>query len=384
MPARSGLQPIESVQPKPSDETVLRTDTDARFIWLTVLGVIAVVFALRSAQNFFIPLALAIFLSYALEPVTAQLARVGISRWLGSAVLLLGVVGAIQFGAYTLSDDALEVARRLPIAVRQLRTSLQQQGTPVAIDQAQDIATEIEKSAAVAAGVPPPGEGVMRVQVEEKPIDVRSLLWRGSMGVLGLVTNAVLLLFMTYFFMASGDLFKRKLVKIAGPSLSHKKVTVQVLDEISTQVQSFLFIQLITSTLVGTISWLAFRWYGLEQAAVWGVAAGVLNTIPYFGPILVTGALGVAGLLQFQSLTAALGLIGIALLITGLEGFVITPLLVGRASRMNEVAVFVSLMFWGWLWGPVGMLIAVPIMMAIKATCDRVESLEPVGELLGE
>jgi predicted PurR-regulated permease PerM len=189
---------------------------------------------------------------------------------------------------------------------------------------------------------------------------------------------------MTFFFMASGDLFKRKLVKIAGPSLNQKKITVQVLDEISSQVQRFLFIQLVTGTLVGVCSWAAFRWYGLDQPAVWGVAAGVLNTIPYFGPIILAGGLAIASLLQFASFTSAAAVVALALVISGIEGFVITPLMVGRASRMNDVAVFVSLMFWGWLWGAVGMLLAIPMMMAIKSTCDRVESLAPIGELLGK
>lgn len=383
MPPRPGVEPAGLEPPAPS-ETILHTVIDARGLWLTVLGTVTVVFALRAAQEFFIPLVLAIFLSYALEPVASALVRTGLPRAAAAALLLLSVVGAIQLGVYTLSDDALEVARRLPVAARQFRKSLQRQGTPGAIDKANEIATEIEKTAAAAGSTTEPAEGVMRVQIEEKALDVRSLLWYGSMGIVGLVTNGLLLLFMTYFFMASGDLFKRKLVKIAGPTLSQKKVTVQVLDEISSQVQSFLFIQLVTGTCVGLLSWGAFRWFGLEQSAVWGVAAGVLNTIPYFGPFVFCSGLAIAGLLQFGNLITAASLVGVALLITGLEGFVLTPLMVGRAARMNEVAVFVSLMFWGWLWGAVGMLIAIPMMMAIKSTCDRVEALEPLGELLGD
>lgn len=381
----AGRQAAELPDPERDGEGALRTVIDARGVWLTVLGMVGVVFALRNAQDFFIPLALAIFLSYALEPVASLLVRYGVPRAAAAALLLLSVVGAINFGVYSLSDDALEVARRLPVAARQFRESLRRQGgAPGAIDKAQEIATEIEKSAAAAAGADLPAQGVMRVQIEDKPLDVRSLLWYGSMSVFELFTNALLLLFMTYFFMASGDLFKRKLVKIAGPALSQKRVTVQVLDEISSQVQSFLFIQLITGTVVGVLSWGAFRWLGLEQAAVWGVAAGVLNTIPYFGPFIVACGLAIASLLQFGTLSAAASVVGVALLITAMEGFIFTPLLVGRAARMNEVAVFVSLMFWGWLWGPVGMLIAIPMMMAIKATCDHVEALESIGELLGD
>jgi len=133
---------------------------------------------------------------------------------------------------------------------------------------------------------------------------------------------------------------------------------------------------------IGT--WLAFRYLGLEQAAAWGVLAGVFNSIPYFGPVLVTGGTAVVGFLQFGSLEMAAVVAGASLLVTSLEGFLLTPWLTSRAARMNAVAVFVGLLFWGWVWNVWGMLLAVPMLMVVKTICDHVEDLKGVGELLGE
>jgi len=196
--------------------------------------------------------------------------------------------------------------------------------------------------------------------------------------------QAVMILFLAFFFLASGDLYRRKLVKIAGPSLEKKKVTLQILRDIDYQIQRFLVVQLFTSVLVGVATWLALRWIGFEQAAFWGLLAGIFNSIPYFGPVIVTGTIGVVAFLQFGELRPILFASGAAFAITALEGLLLTPYLTSRAAQMNAVAVFVGLLFWGWVWGIWGTLLAVPMLMVVKAVCDRVEDLQPVGELLGD
>jgi predicted PurR-regulated permease PerM len=184
--------------------------------------------------------------------------------------------------------------------------------------------------------------------------------------------------------MVSGDIFRRKLIKITGDTLSKKKITLQVLDEITTQIQRFLLVQIFASVLVGVATWLAFLWIGLEYAAIWGIVAGAFNMIPYLGPVVVTAGTGMVGFLQFGTVAMALTIAGIALAITSLEGYLLTPWLTGRASRMNAVMVFVGVLFWGWLWGVWGLLLGVPIIMMIKAICDQVEDFKPIGELLGK
>jgi predicted PurR-regulated permease PerM len=318
--------------------------------------------------------------------VVGWLTRLRVPRPLGAAIVLAGVVGTLVLGTYALQDDALALVDSLPSAARQAREQLRASrgGAEGPIEKMRTLASEIERGAAEAAGVESAPRGVTRVQLEEKPLDVRAALLSGSMGVLGLAGQAILLFFLVYFLLASGDLYRRKLVRMAGPSLSRKKVTVEVIEEIGDQIQRFLFVQMLTGVVVGVASWVAFRWMGLGQAAVWGVAAGVLNSIPYFGPVIVMSGVALAGFFQFGTLSMALAFAGVAFAITSLEGYLLTPWLVGRAVQMNQVAVFIGLLFWGWLWGIVGLLLAVPMLVVIKSIADRVEDLRPIGELLGE
>jgi predicted PurR-regulated permease PerM len=178
-------------------------------------------------------------------------------------------------------------------------------------------------------------------------------------------------------------MFRRKLVKLAGPTLTHKKITIQALDEITGQIQRYLLVQLVASIVVGVTTGFAFWALGLKHAAVWGFAAGVLNLIPYIGSVLVTGAAGTVAFLQFGEIDMALIVAGASLLINTVEGNLMVPWLTSKASRMNPVAVFIGVLGWGWLWGVWGLLLGIPIMMIVKAICDRVEDLKPVGELLG-
>jgi len=194
----------------------------------------------------------------------------------------------------------------------------------------------------------------------------------------------VLILFLVYFLLASGDLYRRKLVKIAGPSLTKKKITVQILMEIDRQIEMFLLVQVFTSTVVAVATWLAFRALGLQQAGVWGVLAGVFNSIPYFGPVLVTGGTAVVAFTQFGTVEMTVIVSGVSLVITSLEGFLLTPWLTSRAARMNAVAIFVGLLFWGWVWNVWGMLLAVPMLMVMYVVCDHVDDFNAVGELLGD
>jgi predicted PurR-regulated permease PerM len=182
----------------------------------------------------------------------------------------------------------------------------------------------------------------------------------------------------------SDDLFKRKLVEIIGSTFTEKKITVQALNEISEQMERFLLVQVFTSAVVALLTWGALWWLGVNSAAVWGLAAGVLNSVPYFGPMIVTGGLAVVAFVQFGTLSMATSVGGVALLITSLEGWLLTPALMGKVGQMNTVAIFAGLLFWSWMWGVWGLLLAVPMMMVIKATCDRLEGFQPVGKLLGE
>jgi predicted PurR-regulated permease PerM len=248
----------------------------------------------------------------------------------------------------------------------------------------QKAAEELQKTADEAGGRNPVPRGVTRVQIEEPAINLREYVYWGSAGALAFGTQAVLVMFFVLFLLASGDLYKRKLVKLAGPSLEKKKITVQILDDINTQIERFLLVRVVTSLAVGVATWFAFRMLGIQQPLFWGLAAGVFNSIPYFGPVIVGAGAAMVAFLQFGTVYMAAYVALITLVITSLEGWLLTPWLTSRTARTNEVAVFVGLIFWSWVWGIWGTLLAVPMLVVVKAYCDRIEDLKPIGELLGD
>jgi predicted PurR-regulated permease PerM len=366
-------------------EPVASVPVDVRSVALTVLAVLALIMVLKYAQAMLIPIVVGVLISYALEPPVAGLTRLRIPRPLAAAIVLIAVVGAGGRLLYGLRSQATAIIEQLPQAARRLRQTVES-GPPrtSAIQQVQKAATELEKAATAAA--PPPAEpaGVQRVQVEEAPFNIGDYIVWGSLSLATAAGQVVLVVFLVYFLLASGDLYRRKLVKIAGPSFSEKKITVQILSEIDRQIETFLGVQALTSAIVAVATWLAFRWLGVQQAAVWGIVAGVLNSIPYFGPVVVTGGTAVVAFLQFGTIEMALIVSGVALAITSLEGLLLTPWLTSRAARMNAVAIFIGLLFWGWVWGVWGLLLAVPMLMVIKAICDHVDDFKNVAELIGD
>lgn len=363
-----------------------RTPVSVHSISLAVLAVLAVVFVLHWARAVFIPLMLGVMISHALSAPVNVLQKWHIPRAIGAAVLLLVIVGGTGYAVYSLGDDASELVETLPQAVHKLRVGVfnERGASEGAMEKVQKAATQLEQAASEAGTSQPAApSGVMRVQIENPKLDIKDYLWMGTKGAVEFAGQLTVVLFLAYFMLVSGDLLRRKLVKITGPTLSNKKVTISVLDEITGQIQRYLLVQIFTSVLVGVATWLAFLWIGLEHAAIWGIAAGIFNTIPYLGPIVVTGSTGLVAFLQFGTLSMVLLVASVSLLITSLEGYLITPWLTGRVSRMNPLVIFVAVLFWGWLWGAWGLLLGVPIIMIIKAVCDRVESLKPIGELLG-
>jgi predicted PurR-regulated permease PerM len=381
VPARTSV--LEQQPVPPASETVV--PIDVRSVALSVLAFVAAMWVLSWAKEVFIPIVLSVLISYALEPIVEWLMRIKIPRVAGAALVITLLAGSIGYGVYSLADDAASIVATLPDAATRLRLALRrdprQDG---AIQQVQKAADELQKTADEAAGPNPAPRGVQRVQIEEPAIDVRQYLSWGSASLMAFAGQAILVLFFVFFMLASGDLFKRKLVKIAGPSLEKKRITVQILSEISTQISRFLFVRIITSVVVGVATWLAFQAVGLHQPAAWGFAAGVFNSIPYFGPVVVAAGTFVVAFLQFNTIEMGVYIAGISLAITSIEGWVLTPWLTSRTARTNEVAVFAGLIFWSFVWGLWGTLLAVPMLVAVKACCDRIDDLKPFAELLGE
>lgn len=352
---------------------------------LVVIATLASLYVLNWAGEVFVTLLMGLMLSYALTPVVNRMVRWHLPRALAAVVVLAGIVTGVGSVMYQLSDDAVAMVESMPETAQKLRRALEgqrSQGT-AAIDKVQKAAAEIERATGTDAA-PAPSRGVTKVQIERARFNVKDYLWPSAMGLASASGRAAVVVFIAFFLLASGDTFRRKMVRIAGPTFGQKKLTLQALDEINHQIQRYLGVQVITSVLVGVATWLAFLWIGVDRAAVWGVASFVFNFIPYFGSIVVTGGAALMGLVQFGTIEMALLVGGVSLAIQSIEGYILTPWMTSRASRMNAVAVFVSVLVWGWLWGLAGLFLGPPIMMAIKAVCDRVEDLKAVGELLGD
>lgn len=382
-------------QADPTDATVAQTaepsrvllqmPVDVRSVSLVVLATLASIYMLRWASAVFIPLFVGLLFSYLLSPAVDWLQLRRIPRAVSAALLILSIISAFGTTAYALSDDASQLVELLPAAVQKLRDTVH--ARPGKADRTlatvQKAASQLEQAAAESTRAEPLGFGVQRVQIEKPKFRITDHLWDGTLGLLGMLGQTGMVALITFFLMASGDRFRLKVVKLAGPTLSKKKITLQALNQINDQIQRYMLVQLLTSALVGVATGLCFLAAGMENAAVWGIAAGVLNLIPYIGSVAITVGSALVGFLQFGTVQTALLVGGISLLIHLLVGLLLTPWLTSRTNKMNPVAIFVGVFAWGWLWGVWGLLLGVPILVVIKAICDRVDDLKPVGEFLG-
>jgi predicted PurR-regulated permease PerM len=359
---------------------------------VVVIAVVAFVYFLQWSQSVLIPIVIGVLVAYALEPMVSSLARRRVPRSLGAAIVLILTVGLLGLGVYSLWGQAIAVVRQVPEAAQKIRERVRSSNgnTPGAFGEVQKAATELQKTAEVASaqsdpksakGDPAPPQ---KVEVVEPAFDAKSYLYWGGMNLLGGAGQFAVILFLVYFFLVTGDLYKRKFVKIAGPALWQKKLTVQILDEINAQISSFIRVQAFTSCVVAVATAASLWALGVQQFIIWGLLAGIFNSIPYVGPVLVSAGLGVVAFIQFDDLGRTALVCGVAFTITSLEGFLLTPALMGRAARMNPVAIFVGLLFWSWIWGIWGAILAVPMLMMLKAVCDHIDELQPLGELLGE
>ena len=395
------MDPTPSPSPSPSDLSApvpppadavqaqqrlhLHMPVDIRSVSLALLATLATLFALQLANAVVIPLLLGVMLSYALSPLVDRIERLRVPRALGAA-LLIGAMGAgVGWTAFSLSDDAASLIESLPVATQKVREAMHaQRGGESAIDKVQRAAADLEQAAQEGSTARPAApRGVTRVTIERGRFDIKDYLWTGTLGVMTSLGQATVVVFIAYFVLASGNTFRRKLVKIAGPTFARRRITVQVLDDITAQIRRYLLAQLFISVLVGVATWLAFLAIGLEHAAVWGVVAFVLNFVPYIGSIALAAGAGLVAFVQFGTLNMALVAAGVAMAIHGVSGNLLTPWLTSRTNRLNPLCVFVGVLAFGWLWGIWGLLLGVPILTSVKAVCDRVEGLQAVGELLG-
>jgi predicted PurR-regulated permease PerM len=362
------------------------------------------VFLLRASGQLLIPIVIAVLISYALEPVVAWLERLGLPRMAGAALLLAVILGATAWGVYSLRDDAMEAMEALPRAAERARSLLASGGQSGPVRHVRDAAEVLQGAPGNTEGTTGEDAGQGRAQSGNRDDPaaqsggegtrggggtgtpgggaIGSLAQRAIGSVFSLVGHVTVILFLVFFLLTAGRHFRTRLLEIAGPRLERRRITAKIIDEIDAQIQRFLLVRLFTSAVVAAATWGVLALMGVGQAAVWGILAGVFNSIPYFGPVIVSGGLLVVGLVQSGDTTQAFKMAGAALAITTLEGWLLTPPLLGKTERMHVIVVFLGVLVWTWIWGAWGTILAVPMLVVLKAAADHLEPLRPLGRLM--
>jgi predicted PurR-regulated permease PerM len=347
----------------------------ASAVALWIVAVVATVFFLRAAKSLLIPIALAVLISYALAPAASWLERHRVPRLAGAGFVLLLILGASGGGAYALRDDARELAATLPKAMQRARQEvLSRLGTD----------TEAIQQATKALGTNAQASGGVELEqdADTSGQTSNSLVQRAVGAMFSFAGHLIVIFFLVYFLLISGRHVRNRVIEIAGPDPDRRRTASTIIDDINAQIQRYLLVLLMTAIVVGVATWVVLAWIGVQHAATWGILAGVFNSIPYFGPVIVSGGLFVVGMVQGGGVTQALQMSGVAILITSLEGWLLTPALMGKAERMSALAVFLGVLLWTWIWGAWGTVLAVPMLVIVKSVADHVKPLRPIGRLM--
>lgn len=364
-PPSDPADPGDAVRAPAASAGALPTAAQVALVGLFVL---AVLYTLFVARVLILPVVLAIITSFILAPVVGWLQRRRVPPAVGAALLLAALTGGLVWGLYTLSGPAATWAKAAPQALWRLETKVRVvrdmvRGIGQATDRVEQLASVGEPANVVTVQGPGLGE----------------LLLFGTWNVLA---AAGLVIILAYFLLASGDLFLRKLVG-ALPRLHDRKTAVATSREIQESVSAYLFTVSAINAGFGAAVGLAMAALGMPNALLWGALAAVLNFVPFIGPLVGVAVVFIAAGLAFDTLAAALAPALAYMALHILEGSFVTPLILSRRFTLNPVVVVLGLIFWGWIWGIPGALLAMPLLVTFKILCDRLPSLALVGEFLG-
>jgi len=352
---------------------------------LLLVAVLLLLAFMHWAQAFLVPLLFGTLLSYTLNPAVDALSRWRVPRAAG-AILVLGTFStACGALVYALSDDAVALTELVPHAATKIRAIARDQrvdGSPKPLANLQKAATELERAALEAAG----GPGPVRPSVSNSQLSGTVQQWmvaQASHVVRACVEFGTALLF-AFFLLVAGDAFRRKVARLAGPSLARRRVAIETLNEVDMRIQRYMATIAITNALIAVGTWGALAALGLEHALFWGVLAGLLHIIPYVGSSFAAAAVGVVALVQFDDPYQIALCVGAVLLVASLIGLVFTTWLQARACRVNNVVIITGVLFFGWLWGGWGLILAVPILTTLRTIAESLEQWRPLAEFLSE
>jgi len=334
---------------------------------LCLLGLVAFLYF---AKIFVMPIVLAMFLAFLLGPLVRGLCHWRVPKALAALLVMAVFFSAVSFGVTQLVQPATQWTAKAPETLEKLR------------DRFRMVLRRVERLSRAAAQVqdiakPPTDQATPQVEVKQPPALMSAMMVYTKSLVMGGIETLVLLFFM----LDTGDLFLHKVMKIL-PTLRDKKKAVEIANEVQQNISRFLFTISLINAVLGLLVGTAVYFAGLPNPVLWGVLAGLLNFIPYFGPITGVIVLLIAGFIAFDSSLRALVPSVIYLCLHGVESNVVTPMILGRRLTLNPLIIFISLMFWTWLWGIPGALLSIPMLMMLKIVCDHFKPLAPVGELL--
>lgn len=340
---------------------------------LNGLFIIALVAALFFARSVLLPIVLALMLSVVFTPAVRAMKKVWIPSGFGAGIVILVLLSAFFGAASSFVEPAGDWLDKAPQGLREIgrkvhHVSVQVRGVTEATEQVQSITQEV--AGAVGAK-----------KVTEVVVKPPSLAERAVSAAKEFAVSAISTLVLLFFLLSSEGLFLRKIISVT-PRLSDKKRAVEITRQIESEVSNYLFTVTVINLGLGCMVAIAMYFLGVPNPVLWGTMAGLFNFVPYLGDIASFTVLTIVGLLTFEDLGRGLQVPGAFIILTAIEGYLVTPLIVGRRLSLNPVVIVLSVLFWGWLWGLVGVLLAVPILVVVKTFCDHVEPLKTFGELL--
>ncbi|MDN4999886.1 AI-2E family transporter [Bradyrhizobium sp. GCM10027634] len=375
-PSQSPSVPLDVDPPEPraaaseaANETEMPLPSDPRTFFLGGLFGLGVLAALYVASSIILPVMLALVLNLLLQPAVRLLGRLRIPRAVGALLIVFLVIGAIVGLVAALSVPATNWAERLPEGIPRLEAHLRLVSGP--IQALQKVIQQAEQAADA-----PPGKGSI-VSVR-RDLGITGVLFAGTRSVLdGLFTTVLVL----YFLLVAGNIFLRRVVEIL-PTFSNKRQAVDISQQIQEDISGYLLTITAMNAGVGIATAAAMYLCGLGDPLLWGATAFLLNYIPILGPLFGVCIFVLVGMLSFESLWWALLPPVLYFGIHLVEGETLTPLLLARRFTLNPVLIILSLVFWFWMWGVLGAILAVPMLAILKIICDRLRPLKALGHFL--
>jgi predicted PurR-regulated permease PerM len=368
--ARGEHQRAPVPAPEPAERVGMVVKERALALAVIGLFVLAVFYTLYFARDILLPLVLAALLTLVLRPVMRLLVKVKIPQSVGAAMVVAGLLAGLGAGASLLIQPANEWMAKAPEILNQLERKLRAFKRP--IEQVSKAAEKVEKMASAentAKAKPSP--------FTQRPLTNRILGGAQKMALMAAPTIVLL-----FFLLATGDLFLRKLVKVL-PTLADKRRAVTVAHTVQDEMATYLFTITCINAGLGLATGIAMYWLGMPNPALWGMMVALFNYVPYLGPLVSLVVLAIVAAITFESVGQTIAVPAVFFAFTFIEGQILTPFITGRRLTLNPVIIFLSMLLWGWLWGIVGTLIAVPIAMIFRIVCEHVEALKPIGEFLG-